>query len=59
MDNLFSDNENTHGQLEDLATRPVFEIKEEGWDLQNWAACHANAPHHGVPINDKDNLLLA
>jgi hypothetical protein len=36
----------------------LFEIGEQGRDLKDWAARHANAPHPGAPTDNEDNLFL-
>ena len=49
--------ENTQGQLEEQISMRAFEIGEQGRDLEDWATCHANAPHPGVPTKDEDDYL--
>jgi hypothetical protein len=42
---------------EHIAVRAL-DIGEQGWDLEDWVAHHANALHPGAPTYDKDDLLI-
>jgi hypothetical protein len=36
----------------------ALDIGEQWRDLEDWAACHANAPHPRAPTDDKDDLFI-
>jgi hypothetical protein len=58
VNDIFTEDENTQGQLEEQIIVRLFEIGEQGRDLKDWATRHANATQPGAPTDVVDDLII-